>query len=115
MTLNEDETLYDVLEVTADKSSEEIRKAYFRIKAAYEKENVVLYSLISSEDREATLKKVESAYLILSDPEKRKQYDQYHGILKVEEKAPEILSVTPPQEPEHVEVSSQSTTTSIAP
>ena len=48
MTLNDEApTLYEVLDLTPDASAQEVREAYLRTKAAYGKDSVALYSLIS--------------------------------------------------------------------
>ncbi len=89
MILSEDETYYEILDVPTNASPEDVRRAYLRIKAAYEKESVVLYSLIASEEREETLKRIENAYLVLSDSEKRRQYDKSHGFIQFQEEKEE--------------------------
>lgn len=75
----EHNSLYDILELTPDATPQEIRSAYLRLKNAYSKDNVAHYSLFSVEESESTLQKIESAYLILSNPEKRKSYDATQG------------------------------------
>jgi curved DNA-binding protein CbpA len=72
-------SFYDVLELTPDATPQEIRSAYLRLKSAYSKDNIAHYTLFSREETEATLQKVETAYLILSNPEKRRAYDQAQG------------------------------------
>ena len=76
MNLSENLTLYDTLEITSDASPQDIREAYLRTKAAYSKDSPALYSIISSEEREEALKKIEEAYLVLSHPDKRREYDR---------------------------------------
>ncbi len=86
--LNEDEqTYYDLLEVPPDASPQEIRAGYLRAKSAYRKDSVALYTLISEEETEGLLRKIEEAYGVLSSPERRKDYDRSHGHLSVEEDA----------------------------
>jgi len=81
MRLGDDhQTYYDTLELTSDASPQEIRSAYLRLKAAYGKDSLALYSLVTSDDTETTLKQIEEAYLILSHPEKRRAYDQAQGL-----------------------------------
>lgn len=81
MKLNETPTFYDVLDLTPDASPQEIREAYLRIKATYSKDSVALYSLIDSSEREDMLKRIQEAYDILSNSEKRKEYDRFYGQL----------------------------------
>ncbi len=81
MHLNEDPlSLYDLLELTPDATPQEIRSAYLRLKSAYGKDNIAHYGVFSREETEQMLKNVENAYLVLSNPEKRRAYDQGHGM-----------------------------------
>jgi curved DNA-binding protein CbpA len=80
MHLNDDPlSLYDVLELTPDATPQEIRSAYLRLKSAYGKDNIAHYSVFSREETEQMLQAVENAYLILSNPEKRRAYDESQG------------------------------------
>ena len=72
------EKLYSTLEVSKDCNAKEIKRAYFRL------------SKIHHPDKggdEHMFKEIAAAYEILSDPEKRKMYDQ-HGLEGVENGAP---------------------------
>jgi curved DNA-binding protein CbpA len=79
--LDENRTYYDILDISPDASSQEVRDAYLRIKATYNRDSLVLYSLVTPEEREETQKVIETAYSVLSDREKRKDYDENHEIL----------------------------------
>lgn len=80
MHLNEDPlSLYDILELTPDATPQEIRSAYLRLKSAYGKDNIAHYGVFSREETEKMLLNVENAYLVLSNPEKRRSYDQGNG------------------------------------
>ncbi len=72
-------SLYDVLELTPDATPQEIRSAYLRLKSAYSKDSVAHYSVFSREETEQLLQNVENAYLVLSNPEKRRSYDETQG------------------------------------
>lgn len=85
MTLNDNPTYYDLLEIPPDASPQEIRAAYLRAKTAYKKDSVALYTLISEEETEELLNRVEEAYQVLSNPEKRREYDRRYGLLSIEE------------------------------
>lgn len=82
MKLNDAPTLYDILDIMPDASQQEIREAYLRIKGTYSKDSVALYSLIDPNERNEMLHKIQEAYNILSNPEKRKEYDRYYGTLE---------------------------------
>ena len=79
MQLNDEPlSYYDTLELTADATPQEIRSAYLRLKSSYSKDNVANYSVYTREETDEMLKKIEEAYLVLSNPERRKAYDLSH-------------------------------------
>lgn len=80
MDLHNAQTYYDVLEVSPDATHQDIRSAYIRLKSAYSKDNLALYSLLDQGEKSSILSQVEEAYYILSDEEKRRDYDQNHGL-----------------------------------
>src|SRR4051812_35720846 len=82
MGFQHDVSYYDLLDIASDASPQEVREAYIRSKATYARDNLALYSLVNTEEREEALKKIEEAYFILSHPEKRKQYDQRFGFIQ---------------------------------
>lgn len=88
MILGEDPTHYDLLELAPDASAQDLRAAYQRVKSAYRKDSVALYSLISEEETEGLLAKIEEAYLVLSHPERRKDYDRSHGLINLADDVP---------------------------
>ena len=65
-------TLYDSLGVTKDASAEEIKKAYRKLARKHHPD-----ANPGDAAAEATFKEVQTAYDVLSDPEKRKQYDTF--------------------------------------
>jgi curved DNA-binding protein CbpA len=71
---------YEVLEIPANARSEEIYHSYQRAKSAYSLDSIALYSLMSPEECRNVLELVEEAYSILSDPTKRKRYDEARGL-----------------------------------
>jgi curved DNA-binding protein CbpA len=79
MQLNDEpQSYYDILELTADATPQEIRSAYLRLKSSYSKDNIANYSIYSREETEQLLQKIEEAYLILANPERRRSYDLSH-------------------------------------
>jgi curved DNA-binding protein CbpA len=74
-------THYDILDIKPDASPNQIREAYLRAKSAYHKESAALYALISTEEREQMIHLIEQAYKILSNPQRRQEYDQQHGFV----------------------------------
>lgn len=71
---------YEVLEVPIGANMDDIKLAYQRAKNTYSKDGLALYSLIGPDESEQILSLIEEAYGILSDLEKRKNYDQARGI-----------------------------------
>ncbi len=63
--------LYEILGVAHDASAEEIKRAYRRLAREYHPD------VSQSHDAEERFKEIVAAYEILSDPEKRRQYDLY--------------------------------------
>ena len=77
----EAQNYYDILDVKPDATQSEIRQAYFRVKSAYSRDSAALYSLFDEQETQLVLERMEQAYLVLSNPEKRKEYDKVHGLL----------------------------------
>lgn len=75
-------TYYDLLDIPPSATPSEVRDAYLRAKSAFNKDSVALYSLIDTSERESMLHRIEEAYEILSNEDKRRQYDSYHGIIE---------------------------------
>lgn len=76
------QSYYEILDVKPDASQNEIRQAYFRAKAAYGKDSAALYSLFDEHQTQLVIESIEQAYLVLSNTEKRKEYDRIHGFFK---------------------------------
>lgn len=89
---SEGRNYYEILEVQTDASPQVIRAAYLRAKSAYRKDSVALYSLISPEETEELLRKIEEAFQVLSNPERRREYDHSHGELRSND---DFFSATP--------------------
>ncbi len=77
--MNESKNYYEVLEIPSSARSEEIYHSYQRAKQAYSNDSIALYSLMSQEECRNILEMIDEAYSILSDPVKRKRYDEARG------------------------------------
>ncbi len=73
---------YEILEIPTSASGKEIHHGYMRAKNAYSQDSLALYSLMSQDECDEVLNLIEEAYHILSDPNKRKEYDAARGINK---------------------------------
>lgn len=78
------QSYYEVLDVSFNANPEIIRTAYIRAKNAYNRDSLAAYSLFDKEDSRRILDEIEEAYTVLSDAEKRRKYDESHGIVSSE-------------------------------
>lgn len=71
---------YEVLEVPTNASSDDVHKGYLRAKNAYSQDSLALYSLMTKDECDQIIDLIDEAYSILSDPDKRRLYDEARGI-----------------------------------
>lgn len=71
----EDLNYYELLEISPTASSQEIHKAYERIRRVYEPNSIALYSLFSADETAAIQQRIEEAYRTLLYEDNRKRYD----------------------------------------
>ncbi len=81
MSLNANASFYDILDISTEASPQDIREAYSRTKSTYNRDSVALYTMVSTEEREESLRNIEEAYFTLSHPERRREYDKKHGFI----------------------------------
>jgi len=67
---------YELLDVSPEASPQEIRAAYVRAKATFQKDSVALYSLLDPAEAQEMVQKIENAYQVLSHPERKREYDR---------------------------------------
>lgn len=75
---------YEILDISLNANPEIIRTSYIRAKNAYNRDSLAAYSLFDKEESKKILDEIEEAYSVLSDPEKRRKYDESHGIISSE-------------------------------
>jgi len=92
----EDLNYYELLEVNPQATSQEIHKAYERIRRVYEPNSIALYSLFSPEETAMITQRIEEAYRTLAYEDNRKRYD---ALLRGQEELPELPPL--PSEPEY--------------
>jgi flagellar biosynthesis protein FlhG len=71
----EAQTWYEVLEIDPGASDEEIRRAHKRALEMYAQDSMVVCGLYSPERLDVVRERVEVAYDVLLDPERRRRYD----------------------------------------
>jgi len=91
----EDLNYYELLEVSPKATSQEIHKAYERVRRVYEPNSIALYSLFSPDETAAITQRIEDAYRTLVYEDNRKRYD---ALLKEKERE-ELPDLPPPSEP----------------
>ncbi len=98
----EEQTYYEILEVSPDASLKEIQRAYDLAKETFHADSLAIYSLFSEEETRVIQAAIEEAYRVLMDEALRKSYDQSHSHLleraseetskKIPVKSPELKS-----------------------
>ncbi len=73
---DKEESYYEVLRVSRGASISEIVAAYHAARAAFSKDSIAMYSLFSQDEADKVLSKLEEAYMVLSNIEKKREYDR---------------------------------------
>jgi len=74
----EEQTYYEILEVSPIASVKEIQRAYDRAKETFHADSLAIYSLFNEGEIKKIQAAIEEAYRILMDEALRKSYDQSH-------------------------------------
>ena len=72
----EDLNYYELLEVSPRASTQEIYRAYERLRRIYDPNSIALYSLFTPEETAAISRRIEDAYHTLLYEDKRRRYDE---------------------------------------
>jgi hypothetical protein len=88
----EDLTYYELLEISPRATSQEIHKAYERIRRVYEPNSMALYSLFSPDETAVITQRIEDAYRTLLYENNRKRYDAQ---LMEQEELPDLPPLPP--------------------
>ena len=78
----EDQTYYEILEVTPKANSNEIYQAYQRARTTYSPSSPALYSMFTPQEAQELLALIEEAYQTLSNQGRRREYDIKIGLLQ---------------------------------
>jgi flagellar biosynthesis protein FlhG len=74
----EEQTYYEILEVSPAATVKEIQKAYEHAKETFHVDSLAIYSLFTEQEINAVQVVIEEAYRVLTDETLRKRYDQSH-------------------------------------
>lgn len=74
--MDKDETYYEILRIPRNATISEIVAAYHSSRAAFSKDSIAMYSLFSQDEADKVLSKLEEAYLVLSNIDKKREYDR---------------------------------------
>jgi flagellar biosynthesis protein FlhG len=74
----EEQTYYEILEVSPTATAKEIQMAYEHAKETFHSDSLAIYSLFSEEEIKEIQVAIEEAYRVLMDEALRKRYDQSH-------------------------------------
>lgn len=77
----DEQTYYEILEVSPDATAKEIQRAYEHAKETFQADSPAVYSLFLEEERMELQNIIEEAYRVLMDESSRKDYDQSHSSL----------------------------------
>ncbi|MFL5320663.1 MAG: helix-turn-helix domain-containing protein [Myxococcaceae bacterium] len=90
------QTYYELLEVSPQASAQEIKEAYERQTAAYAPDSVAIYTLADPAQAEDLRKRFLEAYEYLSEPDLRVEYDKSIGLVPARNREePSAASRTP--------------------
>jgi flagellar biosynthesis protein FlhG len=74
-----EQTHYEILEVAPDAAPEQIERAYRVVRATYATDSLASYSLYDEAELRALQERIELAYAVLADAERRSAYDTTLG------------------------------------
>src|SRR5574341_1294271 len=94
----EDLNYYELLEISPTATSQDIHKAYERIRRVYEPNSVALYSLFTPEETSAIHQRIEEAYRTLMYEDNRRRYDAF---LRERNDLPEMPPLPPASMPKY--------------
>jgi curved DNA-binding protein CbpA len=100
-----EQNYYELIEAPPDGTPQQIERAYRIARSAYLPSSAATYSLYSSEDCAAILRRIEEAWAVLSDTRLRREYDARLGrtepvtLVSVGPERPDRLEAPKPLEP----------------
>jgi len=96
-----EQNFYELLDVKPHASSQELERSYQRARRFFSSSNVATYALFQPDELNLLRRRIEEAYRVLSDPERRQRYDS-----EMADFQGQVLSTPPPPakdaEPEQI-------------
>ncbi len=83
-----EQNYYELLEVTPHVSAQELERSYQRARRYFSGESVATYALFQPDELTLLRRRIEEAYRVLSDPERRRRYDREIFDLEEDEERP---------------------------
>ncbi len=71
------QSYYEILDVDPSASDDEVKRAYRLVRTSFEPSSAAIYSLYSPEETEAIGAKIDEAFRILTNRDRRRVYDKY--------------------------------------
>lgn len=68
---------YEILDIDPKASDEDVKRAYRLVRSTWTPDSIAIYSLYTPDESEAISHKIEEAFQILAQPERRASYDRY--------------------------------------
>ncbi len=78
MRLFDDLDYYEILEISPDASASEIRQARQSLLMLYQNDPIVADSFFNEQEKRQLIAKIEEAFEVLNDPDKKRDYDRSH-------------------------------------
>ncbi|MBN2493711.1 MAG: helix-turn-helix domain-containing protein [Deltaproteobacteria bacterium] len=88
-----EQNFYELLDCRVHATQQEIENAYKRARRFFSPDSVATYALFQADELKLLRQRIEEAYQALSDPRRRRQYDQEMGM------TPGPLPSSPPSQP----------------
>lgn len=88
---------YEVLGLASSATSDEVEEAYRRCNALYGEGALATYSLLEPAEVESARARVDAAYRVLRDPERRRDYDASQTAVALEAREEQVEEPAPPR------------------
>ncbi len=94
---------YEVLDLEPTATKSDIQQSFSRLRKTYETDSLAVYSILTEDEREYMVARIEEAYKTLIDEEKRQRYNHSLGIETFEVQENEKISEFVANESEEIQ------------